>query len=131
MPDLLDLTVEIVTAHLANNMIDADCLPALIRTVYAALAGAGRQDAAAGSSKPAVPIRQSVFHDRIMCLGCGKSFRTLKRHLQADHQLTVDAYRRRYGLPQDYPVIARGYAETRQGIAHRIGLGRNTRRNWV
>lgn len=125
MGDLLDLTVEIVSAHVATNAIEGEHLPALIRSVYDALAGSGEPEAAETTFKPAVPVKQSVFDDRVVCLACGKSFRVLKRHLHIDHGLNPEDYRQRFGLPRSYPLVAPEYAETRARVARESGLGRS------
>lgn len=128
MTDLLDLTTEIVAAHVSRNEIEGSDIPALIRSVHSALAKASVPEEPAKAAEPAVPIKRSVFDDHIVCLACGKNFRTLKRHLQTDHDLTIDEYRARFGLPHDYPVIAPEFAEIRARIARSIGLGRATGR---
>ena len=122
---VLDLTTKIVAAHVSRNPTEADQLPELIRSVHAALLQAAQPQAQISAREPAVPVKKSVFQDHIVCLECGKSFRTLKRHLQIDHNLTTDDYRERYGLPRDYPLVAPDYAETRSAIARKLGLGRN------
>lgn len=122
---VLDLTTKIVAAHVSRNQTDPDQLPELIRSVHAALLQAAQPQAQVSAREPAVPVKKSVFQDHIVCLECGKSFRTLKRHLQIDHNLTTDDYRERYALPRDYPLVAPDYAETRSAIARKLGLGRN------
>lgn len=122
---VLDLTTRIVAAHVSRNATDADQLPELIRAVHAALLQAAQPQVQPASRDPAVPVKKSVFQDHIVCLECGKSFRTLKRHLQIDHNLTTDEYRDRFALPRDYPLVAPEYAETRSAIARKLGLGRN------
>ena len=121
----LDLTAQIVSAHVANNDVSVDQLPALIQDVYRALAQAGQPEAQPQTREPAVPIKKSVFDDHIVCLECGKNFRVLKRHLECDHAMSVDQYRERFSLPRDYPLVAPEYAETRSRLAKQIGLGRS------
>ena len=55
---------------------------------------------------------------------CGAKQKTLKRHLQTAHGMTPAQYRDDYGLPSSYPMVAPNYRETRQSLAHLIGLGR-------
>lgn len=120
----LDLTAQIVSAHVGKNPVEADQLPALIRSVFDALAKAGQPEPEAKVTEPAVPVKKSVFNDHIVCLECGKGFKTLKRHLQTEHGITTDVYRQRFALPHDYPLVAPAYAEARAEIAKHIGLGR-------
>ena len=122
---LLRFTAQIVSAHVAQNAVSPEALPALIRSVHAALAGV-EQPAAAEPERPqpAVPIRRSVFPDYIVCLEDGAKMKMLKRYLKVRFDLTPEAYRERWGLPRDYPMVAPSYAERRSTLAKSIGLGR-------
>lgn len=84
----------------------------------------GKQPAQTEKPMPAVPVKQSIRQDRIICLEDGKSFSMLKRHLMTDHKLTPQQYREKWGLPRDYPMVAPNYAQTRSALAKKIGLGR-------
>ncbi|UIP08181.1 MucR family transcriptional regulator [Erythrobacter sp. SDW2] len=122
---LITLTSDIVAAHVSNNNVEVADVPALITSVYGALAGLGHAPAPAEvRPDPAVPIRSSVKKDHIVCLDCGKKMKMLKRHLNTEHGLSIDEYRARWGLAGDYPMVAPDYAETRRDLAVKIGLGR-------
>lgn len=125
---VLGLTAQIVSAHVSHNAVSSDALPGLINEVYRTLANVGKQPAQAEKPDPAVPIKQSVRADRIICLEDGKSFSMLKRHLMTDHKLTPQQYREKWGLPRDYPMVAPNYAKTRSALAKKIGLGRKAGR---
>ena len=123
--DLLRLTAQIVSAHVAKNAVSPEVLPALIRSVHAALAGVEQPTATEPERpQPAVPIRRSVFPDYIVCLEDGAKMRMLKRYLRVRFDLTPEQYRERWGLPRDYPMVAPSYAERRSTLAKSIGLGR-------
>jgi predicted transcriptional regulator len=127
---VLALTARIVAAHLAHNPVASPELPALIHGVYASLVTVGATASGTAGSRglvPAVPVNRSVFPDYIVCLENGLRFRTLRRHLMAAFGLTPEQYRRRWGLPHDYPMIAPSYARNRSGVAKATGLGRTTR----
>ncbi len=98
-------------------------VPGLISTVHQALAALGPEEAAA-KPKPAVPIKQSVKPEYIVCLEDGKKLKMLKRHLKTAYNMTPDDYRKRWGLPRDYPMTAPNYAKQRSVLAKKIGLGR-------
>jgi predicted transcriptional regulator len=124
-PSTLEYAAQIVSAHVSNNSVQSSDLPALIQQVYTALTTLGSAPAqAAEKPEPAVPVRKSVFPDYIICLEDGKKLKMLKRHLQASYNLTPDAYRERWGLPSNYPMVAPSYAERRSALAKSIGLGR-------
>ena len=123
--DILDVTARIVAAHLANNQVDAAALPSLIQSVYRTLSSVDEPEPApADAQPPAVPVKKSVFPDFIVCLEDGQKLKMLKRHLQASYGLTPDAYRAKWGLPRDYPMVAPNYASERSTLAKQIGLGR-------
>ena len=130
MPDqvdrstLLELAAKIVSAHVANNHIDAAGLPALIQSVFDALSGVDTVQPAEQALVPAVSIKQSVKQDHIVCLEDGKKLKMLKRHLMTAYQMTPEQYRTKWGLPRDYPMVAPDYAERRSVLARSIGLGR-------
>lgn len=123
--DLKSLTAQIVTAYVSSHDVPSDALPDLVKSVHAALAGAGSAaEAAAEKPVPAVPPRKSVFPDYIICLEDGKKLKLLRRHLKTAYNMTPQEYRERWGLPAEYPMVAPNYADHRSSLARRIGLGR-------
>jgi predicted transcriptional regulator len=129
-PDVLGLAAQIVAAHVSNNALDPEALPALIHSVFAALSGLGDAPpvpVAAEQRQPAVPVKKSVFPDHIVCLEDGKKLKMLKRHLSSSFNLTPDQYRERWGLAPDYPMVAPDYAHHRSTLAKKIGLGTKPR----
>jgi len=121
---LLGLTAQIVSAHVANNPVQPESLPALIQSVFKTLASAGKEAPEPTKLEPAVPIKKSIFADHIVCLEDGKKLKMLKRHLATSYNLTPQQYRERWGLPHDYPMVAPDYAKHRSALAKEIGLGR-------
>jgi predicted transcriptional regulator len=122
---MIEQVAEIVAAFLKRNQVPATELPALIASVNQALAGLGQAPATAPVSlSPAVPIRRSVGAETITCLDCGQKSKMLKRHLMTAHGMTVDQYRTRWGLPGDYPMVAKNYSARRSELAKSLGLGR-------
>ncbi len=126
--DVLALTTEIVTAHIAHNSVAVGDLSNLIQQVYTSLATVPSGAAAAERRQPAVPIKKSVTPDYIICLDDGKKLKMLKRHLKTSYGITPDEYRERWGLPSDYPMVAPNYAAKRSALAKKIGLGTKSRR---
>ncbi|HUZ64222.1 MAG TPA: MucR family transcriptional regulator [Acetobacteraceae bacterium] len=124
---VLGLTAQIVSAHVSNNSVTVDALPALIQEVYRTLAGVGQAPAPVDKPQPAVPIKKSVFPDYIICLEDGKKLKMLKRHLKTSYNMSPEQYRERWGLPPDYPMVAPSYARHRSSLAKKIGLGTKPR----
>ena len=122
---LITLTSDIVAAHVSNNNVDVEEVPALISKVYGALSGLGQPAIVEEKApEPAVSVRASVKPDYIVCLEDGKKLKMLKRHLMTHYGMTPDDYRAKWGLPKDYPMVAPNYAEQRRSLAVKIGLGR-------
>jgi predicted transcriptional regulator len=125
---LLAHTSQIVSSYVSANTVSKEALPELIAEVYAGLVsamGATNAQALAEPLEPAVPIEQSLTDDAIICLEDGLSFQSLKRHLRVKYDLSPDAYRKKWGLPADYPMVAPNYAKRRSELAKRTGLGRH------
>lgn len=121
----MNLTVDIVAAYVGNNSVDLQNLPELIRNIHSALNGIGREEIEFDEvQKPAVTLKKSITPDFIICLEDGKKFKSLKRHIQSAYGLTPDAYRAKWGLPHDYPMVAPNYAAARSKLAKDLGLGR-------
>lgn len=122
---LIELTADIVSAHVSNNTVAVGDVANLVQQVHQALSSLGQPEAEAEPQKkePVVSVRASVKPDYIVCMECGKRQRTLKRHLQSAHGMSPDQYRQDYGLPNTYPMVAPAYAERRRELAKAIGLG--------
>jgi predicted transcriptional regulator len=143
---LAKIAADIVVAFVSRNEVDVGDLPALTERVRNALhpdvgegavvahpapdtrAHAGHAADAGGhgrsAPRPAVPISKSVTHDFIVCLEDGKQFRSLRRHLRHEHNMTADEYRAKWGLPAHYELVAPGYSDVRKALAKQHGLGR-------
>ena len=126
--ELLALTGEIVSAHVANNAVARDEVAPLIQSVFEKLNALASDEAPSSVElTPAVPIRRSVTDDFIVCLEDGKKLKMLKRHLMTAYNMTPEEYRAKWGLRSDYPMVAPNYAQKRQELARKIGLGRKPR----
>ncbi|MBB3997160.1 MucR family transcriptional regulator [Aureimonas pseudogalii] len=120
-------TAGIVSAYVSNNHVPRDELAALISTVFAALSletTAEPIEVEAAQLVPAVSVKKSVTPDYLVCLEDGKRFKSLKRHLMTHYDLTPKEYRQKWGLPDDYPMVAASYAAKRSELAKSFGLGR-------
>ena len=122
--NLTELTAVIVACFVSNNPLTAIELPALITATHAALldiehirAKTESDEKAAVGEEPAVPVTESVAHDYLICLNDGRKLRTLKRYLRRKYSLSPEQYRKKWGLPDDYPMVAPAYSELRTKIA--------------
>ncbi len=128
--NFVELTSDIVSAYVAQNAVRPSDLPDLIASVHGALAGLAKpSQPAAEPLTPAVPVKKSITPDYIICLEDGKRFKSLKRHLRTQYDMTPDQYRAKWGLPSDYPMVAPNYAAARSELAKTMGLGQQRRKS--
>src|SRR6476660_8340775 len=126
--ELLPLVTQIVAAKLSTGKTASSEVAPLIQSVYQVLNELRINGTPAELPEPAVPIKRSVTPDYIVCLEDGRQLKMLKRHLLKAFNTPPDQYRRRWGLPVDYPMTAPNYAKTRSKIAKNAGLGTQPRR---
>jgi MucR family transcriptional regulator, transcriptional regulator of exopolysaccharide biosynthesis len=126
----IELTAEIVSAYVSNNTVAAGDIPGLINQVHAALTRVSGSPVEAPSEplKPAVSLKKSVTPEYIVCLEDGKKFKSLKRHLRTQYNMTPEQYREKWGLNAEYPMVAPNYAAARSELAKQMGLGQQRRR---
>ena len=122
----LNLVSEIVSAYVSNNSLPANQLSELITTVHQTLMHMDEKPPE--TLKPAVPKKRSVTPDYIVCLEDGKKLKMLKRHLRTSYNLSPEEYRKKWGLLDDYPMVAPKYAAQRSKLAKQIGLGKLRRK---
>jgi len=126
----VELAADIVSAYVSNNSVPTGELPSLINEIHAALlrvSGEGAE-APAEAAKPAVSVKKSITPDYIICLEDGKKFKSLKRHLRTQYDMTPEQYREKWGLAADYPMVAPNYAKARSDLAKQMGLGQQRRK---
>ncbi len=130
--DYIELAADIVSAYVSNNSVPAADLPALIGEVHSALVRVGGGNAPVAvpveALKPAIAPKKSITSDYIICLEDGKKFKSLKRHLRTQYNMSPEEYREKWGLPPDYPMVAPDYAKARSALAKQMGLGQQRRK---
>ncbi|MFL6797693.1 MAG: MucR family transcriptional regulator [Xanthobacteraceae bacterium] len=126
----IELTASIVSAYVSNNSVPSADLPALIGQIHSALTRVsnGSGEIIGDAPKPAVSLKKSITPDYIICLDDGKKFKSLKRHLRSQYNMTPEQYREKWALPADYPMVAPNYAAARSHLAKQMGLGQQRRR---
>lgn len=125
--DVLVITTSVVRSFIVRGGIAKDDLPKLFEEVHATVSkcavGPSPIEIKAAQA-PAVEPKKSIHDDYLICLEDGKRFKSLKRHLMTHYGLTPDEYRKKWGLPSDYPMVAPNYAAQRSALAKQMGLGK-------
>ena len=124
--DLTALTADIVSAYVSNNRVETSALAGVIAEVHKALGSAGQPAAAVEPETPkpsAAEIRKSRTPEFLTSFMDGRKYKSLKRHL-GTYEMTPDEYRTKFGLPKNYPMVAKGYSAQRSALAKTLGRGR-------
>jgi predicted transcriptional regulator len=127
----IELAAEIVSAYVSNNSVPAAELATLLSDVHSALlrvAAGVAVPVPVEAAKPAVSPKKSITNDYIVCLEDGRKFKSLKRHLRTQYNMSPEQYREKWNLPADYPMVAPAYAKARSALAKQMGLGQQRRR---
>src|SRR5690242_2590868 len=128
-PKFIELTANIVSAYVGNHSVPAGEIPGLISQIHSALSRVSSgADLNSEPLKPAVPVKKSITPEYLVCLEDGKKFKSLKRHLRTQYNMTPEQYRDKWDLPADYPMVAPNYAQARSALAKQMGLGQQRRK---
>ncbi len=126
---LIDATSRIVAAYITRNDVTLEDLPSVVTAVQKSLQRLSTTSMSVPAGQnPAVPISESIHDEYLICLEDGKKLSMLKRHLNTTYGLSLEQYKERWGLPQDYPTVSAAYTRRRSEIAKTIGLGKTGRK---
>jgi predicted transcriptional regulator len=122
---ILAMCATVLAAYVGHHEVPQSDLPGLAKTIYQSLAKASQDERTAVGKAPAVAVDRSITDSHLICLEDGKRFQSLKRHLRVAFGLTPQAYREKWGLPDDYPMVSPAYARRRSELAKQSGLGKS------
>ena len=129
--EFIEMAADIVSAFVSHNAVPVAELPGLIQSVHVALQKIGSvkiEEPVEPAKMPAVPIKKSIADDYLICLEDGKKFKSLKRHLRTQYNMSPNEYREKWGLNGDYPMVAPNYARARSALAKEMGLGQQRKK---
>ena len=133
---LRDLVAQVASAYFSNSHVIPSDIPAVISQIAASLTSvggaSGASDKAASTDdepKKLTPgqVRKSITPEALISFEDGRGYKTLRRHL-ASRGLTPEAYREKWGLPANYPLVAPDYSAARSQMAKNLGLGQLRRK---
>ena len=126
----LGLAVKVVAAYVGNNQCKPDEINKVLANVHNAITELSTGSPGTLATRdPFVPVNKSVTDDYIICLEDGAKLQMLKRYLRTHFDMSPEEYRRKWGLPHDYPMTAPNYSKRRSGLAKDIGLGTTATRS--
>jgi predicted transcriptional regulator len=78
-----------------------------------------------------IPLKDIVKAKHVVCLECGKKFKTLKTHLRKAHGLMPKEYYQRYGLdPKKFPLVCKDYSEKLSKLAKERAMRKKLVDKW-
>lgn len=125
-PHILSFISQMVTVGITEK-IPAQEMVEYIEKIYGAVSSLFKKEEDT-HGLPAIPVHQSVTDDYLVCLEDGQKFKMIKRHLETVHNMTVEEYKEKWNLPEDYPVTCKNYSKARSKFAKDIGLGKGIHR---
>jgi len=126
IPSRIELAARILSAYVTRNSIPADIVPVLLVTVHRSLLTLDQPAEPQVRRATEAQIRASIQPDALISFEDGKPYKTLRRHLTL-RGLTPEAYKAKWGLPVDYPMVCATYSARRSNISRQIGLNQRIR----
>ena len=124
----LDRAAQICAGYLSNNTMQAEHVPSFIAKVFGAVHDISQGYASLVTTRdPAVPVSKSIHDNYLICLEDGVKRKMLKPYLDRKYSMSPEQYRKKWGLPEDYPMVAPSLSKKRRDTANSIGLGDTVR----
>ena len=124
-----ELAAQILSAHLAKTEMSKDEMFAELTELHNTLSALERGDdptcGTEASDQPVISLKKAFGKEKIICMICGKGFKTLSRHLRTSHDTTPKDYRLQFNIPRSQSLAARSYSESRRQMAVDRGLADN------
>ncbi|HEY5674356.1 MAG TPA: MucR family transcriptional regulator [Malonomonas sp.] len=129
MATIMEMAAEIIAAHASTTPMSKDELITELKEVHSALSALEKGDIVASEEvaeeTPAISRKKAFGKDKIICMICGKGFKTLSRHLKTSHEMTASEYRKQFDIPRSQSLASKNYSESRRQMAVDRGLADN------
>ena len=114
MDDYLKEALEIVKAQAKVRTMVEEEIISMVQKLSEGIRGICLDVQTDEETMPLVPVRKAIKEQSIICLECGKSFKILtKKHL-ASHDIDVDAYREKWGIKRNTPLVCKALQRERR-----------------
>ncbi|MEE7449584.1 MucR family transcriptional regulator [Methylobacterium radiotolerans] len=122
----VELAAKILSAYVTRNSVPAGTLPDLLSEVHRSITALDQTAEPQVRRPTEAQIRASIRPDTLISFEDGKPYKALRRHLTM-RGLTPEAYKAKWGLPVDYPLVSAVYSARRSTISRQIGEGQRLR----
>ena len=115
MDDHLKLAIQLATAQASVRVMEEEEMVNMIRSLTASLKKmADNTEVEDEEEVLAAQPARSIKEKTITCLECGKVFKLITSKHLAQHGLDADAYRHKWGLKPDTPLVCKSLQRTRR-----------------
>lgn len=116
MPNLIELTAQIVSKHASKTVMTTEQLLQDLHHIHATLQlmeqGISPDEPSEEPTLPTLTIKQAFMKNEVICMICNKGgFKTLTRHLSTVHNLKPGQYRKMFGIKSTQKLSAKSYSE--------------------
>lgn len=122
----VELAAKILSAYVTRNSVPAGTLPDLLSEVHRSITALDQPAEPQVRRPTEAQIRASIRPDTLISFEDGKPYKALRRHLTM-RGLTPEAYKAKWGLPVDYPLVSAVYSARRSTISRQIGQDQRLR----
>ena len=116
----VELAAKILSAYVTRNSVPAGTLPDLLSEVHRSITALDQPAEPQVRRPTEAQIKASIRPDTLISFEDGKPYKALRRHLTM-RGLTPEAYKAKWGLPVDYPLVSAAYSARRSTISRQIG----------
>ncbi|MCH5277292.1 MAG: MucR family transcriptional regulator [Desulfovibrionaceae bacterium] len=115
MDDYLKEALEIVKAQASVRVMTEDEITTLVRRLSVGLKSIAENETGEDALPEGIASpRKSIKEKSIVCMECGKTFKILTRRHLSSHGLDPAAYREKWGLKKDTPLVSKGLQRERR-----------------
>ncbi len=114
MNDHLKLAIELAAAQASVRVMQEEEIVNMIRTLSTSLKKMSENEIEDTEEALIADPSRSIKEKTITCLECGKVFKLITSKHLAQHGLDADAYRRKWGLKVDVPLVCKSLQRTRR-----------------
>lgn len=114
MDDTLKEALGIVRAQAGHRVMTVEEILSMAQSISSSLKGVMAGETAPEVAAPSMDPKKSIKEKSVTCLECGKVCKVLTQKHIAQHGLTAEEYRAKYGMKPGTPLVAKSLARDRK-----------------
>ena len=118
MEEYVQQALDIVKAQASVRTMSEEEITSMVQSLSQQLKGIvdgnGAQAAEEKSQEPAVDPKKAIREKAVVCLECGKKFKVLSKKHLAQHGLTPEEYKEKWGFKKNQSLVTKELARQRK-----------------